>query len=297
MRRTLAVLVVCLFLSQAVSAQFVRTLATDPSTTNPSSSTWADTSTLGGGVPAGMMTFVLSGACPVGWTEVMVLSGKTLYGTLAANKDVGNAVGADSITPAGTNGTAAFTPAGTNGTGTVTPLGTVAWPAGVPTFSGTAGAMAAHTISWPAGVPTFSGTQSTTVVNHLHTLATGIGATGNFSQVIGTVDTSSGGTGGTPTQTALGTLSGNPTAGGAANYTPAGTVAWPAGVPTENTPNFTPVGTVAWPAGVPTLSGSSSVTSAQVFTGTQGTVPAQAFTGTAFDNRSAGIKVIFCSKD
>jgi hypothetical protein len=60
-------------------------------------------------------------------------------------------------------------------------------------------------------------------VNHLHTLATGTTATGNFSQVIGTVDTSSGGTGATPTQTALGTLSGNPTVGGAANYTPAGT--------------------------------------------------------------------------
>jgi len=70
---------------------------------------------------------------------------------------------------------------------------------------------------------TFAGTPSTTVVNHVHTLATGAGSTGNFAQVIGTVDSSSGGTGGTPTQTALGTLSGNPTAGGAASYTPAGT--------------------------------------------------------------------------
>lgn len=68
----------------------------------------------------------------------------------------------------------------------------------------------------------FTGTQSTVVVNHVHTLATGSGATGNFSQVIGTVDTSSGGTGATPTQTALGTRSGNPV-GGAAGYTPAGT--------------------------------------------------------------------------
>lgn len=47
---------------------------------------------------------------------------------------------------------------------------------------------------------------------HTHALATGTGSTGNFSQVIGTVDTSSGGTGGTPTQTALGTLSGSTTA-------------------------------------------------------------------------------------
>ena len=85
----------------------------------------------------------------------------------------------------------------------------------------------------PAGTNsalTFTGTLSTTVVNHLHTLATGTGSTGNFSQVVGTVDTSSGGNGANPTQTALGTLSGNPTSGGVASYTPAGTI---------NTPTFT----------------------------------------------------------
>jgi len=51
------------------------------------------------------------------------------------------------------------------------------------------------------------------VLNHVHTLATGTGASGNFSQVVGSVDTSSGGTGATPTQTALGTRSGNPVGG------------------------------------------------------------------------------------
>lgn len=74
-----------------------------------------------------------------------------------------------------------------------------------------------------ASAQTFTGTPSTDVVNHVHTLATGTGSTGNFAQVIGTVDTSSGGTGATPTQTALGTRSGNPVAGGVAAYTPAGT--------------------------------------------------------------------------
>ena len=59
----------------------------------------------------------------------------------------------------------------------------------------------------------------TDIVNHVHTLATGTGSTCNFSQVIGTVDATSGGTGGTPTQTALGTLSGNPTTGGASGTT------------------------------------------------------------------------------
>ncbi|HXE88960.1 MAG TPA: hypothetical protein VN524_19400 [Hyphomicrobiaceae bacterium] len=61
----------------------------------------------------------------------------------------------------------------------------------------------------------------TQVPNHVHALATGTGSTGNFSQVLGTVDASSGGTGATPTQTALGTLSANPT-GGVATGTTAG---------------------------------------------------------------------------
>ena len=77
------------------------------------------------------------------------------------------------------------------------------------THSGTA--VAAHNVTQPS-----AHSNHTDVLNHLHTLATGTGSTGNFAQVIGTVDTSSGGTGGTPTQTALGTLSGNPTANGVA---------------------------------------------------------------------------------
>jgi hypothetical protein len=95
----------------------------------------------------------------------------------------------------------------------------------------------------PAGTnsaPAFTGTQTTTIVNHTHALATGTGATGNFSQVIGTVDASSGGTGGAATQAALATVTGNPTSGGAANYTPAGTVAAPTftGSSAENRPAF-----------------------------------------------------------
>jgi hypothetical protein len=73
----------------------------------------------------------------------------------------------------------------------------------------------------------------TDIVNHLHTLATGTGSTGNFAQVVGTVDASSGGVGGTPTQTALGTLSGNPTAGGASGTT-AGPSATLTHTPTNN---------------------------------------------------------------
>lgn len=74
----------------------------------------------------------------------------------------------------------------------------------------------------------------TAVPNHVHPLATGTTATGNFSQVIGTVDTSSGGTGATPTQTALGTLSGNPVGGVAS-----GTTAGPSAALTHTAPVFT----------------------------------------------------------
>ena len=37
---------------------------------------------------------------------------------------------------------------------------------------------------------TFAGTPSTVVVNHVHTLATGTGSTGNFAQGVGTADSS-----------------------------------------------------------------------------------------------------------
>lgn len=216
----------------------------------------------GGGLPSGAVFFITSGTCPAGTTEATDLAGKTLLGTLAANADVGTTGGVDSLTPQGTVSQPtltmnAYTPAGTNGTATFTPTGT---------------------ISWPAGVPIFTGSASSVVVNHVHTLATGTGSTGSFAQVIGTVDTSSGGTGATPTQTALGTRSGNPVAGGAASYTPEGTL--------------------AWPVGVPTFGGAQGTVPAETFTGTPatltGSVSQPTFTGTAFDNRSAFTKVIFC---
>ena len=279
--------------------------------------------------PSGAIFFITSGTCPTGTTEASDLNGKTLFGTLAANKDVGATGGSDTITPAGANSAPAFTgsaatstgtsggtPAGTisypanvpgftggaatstgtsGGTpaGTIsypanvpsfsggavdssevsggTPAGSVAWPVGVPAFTGSSvtsgaqtGGTPAGTIAWPAGVPTFTGTSSTNIVNHLHTLATGTGASGNFAQVNGTVDTSAGGTGATPTQTALATRSGNPVSGGVATYTPEGTIAWPAGVPTfsgsalaNHDHSVTAAGTIAWPVGVPTFTGSA----------------------------------------
>lgn len=231
--------------------------------------TWTRLALAGEGLPSGFIGLVASGSCPAGTSEVSALNDKFLRGTLAASGDVGGTGGVDAITPAGTNSAPTFTGSA---------LGTHLH--GVGTYDN-----AAVTAGTPAGTNqalTFTGTLSTVVVNHLHTLATGTTATGNFSQVIGTVDTSSGGTGGTPTQTALGTLSGNPTAGGAANYTPAGTI---------NTPTFTgsALGTHDH-----TFSGSSEAVSA----GTPaGTVTAPTFTGTSFDNKPAYVNVIFCAVD
>lgn len=65
------------------------------------SNTWTSLTSVGGGgiIPAGLITFIVSGTCPTGWTEVTALNGKTLFGTLAANGDVGGTGGSDTITP------------------------------------------------------------------------------------------------------------------------------------------------------------------------------------------------------
>lgn len=136
----------------------------------------------GGSVPAGAIIFIDSGTCPTGYAEESALSGKTIIGTVAANKDVGTTGGSDTITPSGT----------------------IAWPAGVPTFAGQA--------------ITF-----TEVINHTHAVTSvGSAATGSTTNLTGASDTSS------TTATAA-----NP-AGGVASFqkTPAGTISWPAGVPT-----------------------------------------------------------------
>jgi hypothetical protein len=53
----------------------------------------------GGGLPAGVVVMVASGACPSGYTEVSALNGKMPLGTLDANANVGGTGGADNITP------------------------------------------------------------------------------------------------------------------------------------------------------------------------------------------------------
>ena len=105
-------------------------------------------------------------------------------------------------------------------------LGTLAANANVGTTGG------ADTIT-PAVADHASHTHTyTQIVNHTHPLATGTTATGNFSQVVGAIDASSGGTGGTATQAAVATVSGNP-AGGVASGTTAGPSATLAHVGTQ----------------------------------------------------------------
>src|SRR5687768_8250976 len=71
--------------------------------------TWAELSSgEGGGVPAGASILIDSGTCPTGYEENTALNGKTLIGTLAANKNVGTTVGSDTITPAGVNSVPTF---------------------------------------------------------------------------------------------------------------------------------------------------------------------------------------------
>lgn len=278
--------------------------------------------------PSGLVTLVVTGTCPAGWTEVSALNGRMLRGTVAANGDVGTTGGADSLTPAGTIAwpagvptaateaahthagsliswpgsvptaatesvhTHSVTAVGTNGTVTITPLlNPVAWPVGVPTFAGSLLATHAHELPWQ--IPT------TTTIRQIAVAAFGTGTSRAATAVsaAGTANTTS----------AAVALSEAKSAG-----TPAGIIAWPAGVPTV-TGASTAVGaevftgssvtsgagtahthTLSWPAGVPTNGGTGAGTAHTHTLSWPAGVPT--LTGSAFDNRSAYTNVIFCSK-
>jgi hypothetical protein len=211
--------------------------------------TW---STWNAAIPSGTLLMIASGTCPSGYTESSALNGKTLVGTLAANKDVGTTGGADTITPAGTNGAPVFT-----GSALGTHLhatGTYATSA----HSGTAVAdHASHTHTY------------TEVITHTHAV-TSVGslATGAATNLTGASDTSS--------TTA--------TAAAPAGAVSTGTTAGPSATLTHG---------VTQPS-AHTLSGSSEAVSAGTPTGTNS---APVFTGTQFDNRSAFVRVIFCTKN
>jgi len=273
------------------------------------------------GFSSGETVLITSGSCPAGFAQVTTLNGAVPYGTLAANGDIGGTGGSNTITPtvasltaaaqtfagsaATTSAVSAGTPAGTNGTVSFTPAGTnnapaISWPAGVPTFSGSAGTVPAQT---------FTGTPFSSVINHTHTVTVTYDVQGGTSaSTTGThvmTSTATGGSARAPTSgDVVSATTANPS-GGVSSITPAGT---------NSTAAFTPAGTIAWPAGVPTqaaptFSGSAGTVPAQTFTGSAlgththtltatGTNSASAVTGTlnSFDNRQAFVKVIFCQK-
>lgn len=249
-------------------------------------------------------------------------SGRVLVGYDAGDADFDTAEetsGAKTVSSAGTVSQPNFTGSSAQSTSAITagtPAGTISWPAGVPTASGSAvDDHAAHThsvtsnvsgtltpagaISWPAGVPTFSGSALGT---HQHELPFQLPTTTSIRQTaVGTF-----GTGTSRAATATITTTANTTSAAVALSeaksagTPAGTVAWPAGVPTfagtsnqavSMTNNAVTSGnpsaalthtvtqpTIAWPAGVPSFVGSALSTHAHTLT-PAGTVSQPTFTG------------------
>lgn len=251
-------------------------------------------STITGGGPGAAEAFPIGAVfLAVVATDPAVLLGYGTWAPLAAGRVlVGfNASDADFDADKKTGGAKTVASAGTNSAPTFTgsALGTHAHGVGSYVPSAHAGAAvadhASHTHSVTSNVTVndhASHTHAyTEVPNHVHTLATGTTATGNFAQVIGTVDTSSGGTGATPTQTALGTRSGNPV-GGVASGTTAGPSATQTHTANNNAvtsgnPSATLTHNVTQPS-AHTMAGSSEAVSA----GTPaGTVSAPTFTGSA----------------
>ena len=178
----------------------------------------------------------------------------------SAGVDPGGTGGAASVlyTPQGTNsGTAVSSHTGTavadhpghthsvtsNVAQNVFTNPTIAWPGGVPTFSGSAGTVPAQT---------FTGTPFSSLINHTHTVSVTYNVQGGTTaSTTGThvmTSTATGGSARAPTSgDVVSATTANPS-GGVSSITPAGT---------NSTSSFTPAGTVAWPAGVPTATGGS----------------------------------------
>ncbi len=268
---------------------------------------WIDNTAAASGVPSGLVGMVVSGSCPSGYSEVTALDANMPEGTLSAHGDIGGTGGANTITPtvasltaaaqtftgssATTSAVSAGTPAGTNGTVTG-PAQTISYPVNVPTIA--AGVFTQPTISWPAGVPTSGAIAIGTFVN-VATATTGNSAATNIAA-------------GTGSLTAAKATAPNltvPAEGHSGSLTPP-TISWPAGVPTNASGAFSE-GAISWPVNPPT--NATSTIPAETFTGSvlaththtltaTGTNGTSSVTGTlsSFDNRSAFVKVIFCSK-
>lgn len=279
MRRILVLACLCLALASQAFGQsrygasiFVQ--ATAPATTSPLGTLWWDNTanalsvlTNTGwvavdklSVPAGTTTFVTSGSCATGWTEITALNGRMLRGTVAANGNVGTTGGSDTYTPAGT-----------------VAAPTISWPAGVPTFAGVSGVVPAQTFTGSSA--TSSAVSAGTPAGTNAAITAGTPA-GTVSALTTGADSST--TGGvakaiaqTPTFTGAALATHTHVFTGAALATHTHTLT---ATGTNGTVNFTPAGSIVWPVGVPT-------SSAPALTGTQATVVP------AYTN------VIFCTKN
>lgn len=249
-----------------------------------------------GGIPVGAILLIVSGTCPSGFIEETSLNGKTLFGTLAVNANVGMVGGADSITPAGTVAAPVFT-------GSVLATHTHTFT-GIPllshghTFTGVA--LSSHSHTFTGIVPT-SHTHTFTgiaLANHAHELPFQLVANNSIRHLASTIfgtGTSRAAQGGLSpaanTTSAVVALSQAVSSG-----TPAGTIsstvdATPAGSNSTDSAGI-PAGTNASvTAGTPVGSNSSDSSGTP-----SGTNNAPAFIGTTFDNRSAFMNVIFCRK-
>lgn len=217
---------------------------------------------------------------------------------------VGETGGAKTVASAGTNSAPVFTGValGTHlhGIGTYdaaatsagTPAGTIAWPAGVPTFSGSALGTHAHGIGSYVAANESAHTHTTTATGTVSQPT----FTGNAVTAASTaatpdlVTSNTAGSGVSPTTTATGTVS-QPTftgnsvtsSGGSAHtHTLSGT--------SEAISAGTPAGTIAWPGGVPTLTGAALATHDHALSGSSeavsagtpaGAVSAPTFTGSS----------------
>lgn len=241
--------------------------------------TWSSVGGSSSGLPSGAIILIDSGSCPAGTTEVSAMNGVTALGTLVANGNVGGTGGADTITPAGTNGAQ-----------------TIAWPAGVPTnASESAHTHAVGTLAaaWPAGVPTHSGTAATFSGNALGTHAHEIPFQLSSTTATRQIAAATFGTGTSRAATGASAAGSSNTTSAAVALSQAVSAGTPAGSVT-----ITNQGTIAWPAGVPALSGSTAAGSSHTHTVSWPagvpTVGVPSFTGTQFDNRSAFRRVIYC---
>lgn len=244
----------------------------------------ATTSAVSAGTPAGTNGTVTGPAQVVSWpVGVPAFSGTP--GTVPAQTFTGSS--------ATTSAVSAGTPAGTNGTVTG-PAQVISWPAGVPTNAAITAGTPAGTISalttgadssTTGGVakaiaqtPTFTGSALAT---HTHVISWPAGVPTNATSTI-PAETFTGSALATHTHTLTATGT-----NGTAAFTPAGTNAWPVGVPTNATSTI--------PAETFTGSALGTHTHTLTATGTNGT---SSVTGTlnAFNNLSAFVKVIYCSK-